>query len=466
MNESTLIDLGIDDTDSIRGMCTTYIAHRLVEQLIAKGTSFEEYPHLIRLNPNIPWKTRGNGAVSIKCRTKYPDEAFEEVCKIVSKYSETEHSADPGVVFSTLEHIPNEILEFAKRALSEVVSRHEAVKLMKKHNIKFKGWGKQRGLIGAIAAIGSPLVEDSTFELIAFRSRENWSKTRSVDPISVIEMSRKTYPYTFNNYDEDKNRVLITPRGFDPVLLGIRGENPRTVLQAFKMLRIGEKVSGHIIFRTNQGTSAHLRSRLFLANLRAYRSGHFEGKITKNPRVGEGGHVYIEVENNEGVSACAAYEPTGNFRNIVRSLIPGDRVEIGGSVRRRTRRHSAIINMEYLLITELANDVYFTNPCCIRCGRRMSSKGKEQGLKCDSCGFKDSKASKVMIEKRRNIDIDLYIPPPRAQRHLTKPKQRYLLQSQAQTDLIDGWFKGLERTTALKIYELYKTGDDEFFWGN
>ena len=24
------------------------------------------YPRLVRLNPNIPWKTRGNGAISIK----------------------------------------------------------------------------------------------------------------------------------------------------------------------------------------------------------------------------------------------------------------------------------------------------------------------------------------------------------------------------------------------------------------
>ena len=56
--------LGVDDTDSVKGMCTTYLATELIRE-------FDELdlignPRLVRLNPNVPWKTRGNGAVALK----------------------------------------------------------------------------------------------------------------------------------------------------------------------------------------------------------------------------------------------------------------------------------------------------------------------------------------------------------------------------------------------------------------
>src|SRR2546425_12013179 len=56
--------IGVDDTDSLRGMCTTFLATEIVRDLT---TDFDliGYPRLVRLNPNIPWKTRGNGAICV-----------------------------------------------------------------------------------------------------------------------------------------------------------------------------------------------------------------------------------------------------------------------------------------------------------------------------------------------------------------------------------------------------------------
>ena len=56
--------LAIDDTDSTKGMCTTFLATemiRAVEDLDLIGL-----PRLVRLNPAVPWKTRGNGALCIR----------------------------------------------------------------------------------------------------------------------------------------------------------------------------------------------------------------------------------------------------------------------------------------------------------------------------------------------------------------------------------------------------------------
>ncbi len=47
-------------------------------------------------------------------------------------------------------------------------------------------------------------------------------------------MDKQTQPYTFNNVDTEKHRVIITPRGPDPLLFGIRGETPEIVKKAFR----------------------------------------------------------------------------------------------------------------------------------------------------------------------------------------------------------------------------------------
>jgi tRNA(Ile2)-agmatinylcytidine synthase len=55
--------VGIDDTDSLQGMCTTYVMTEIIHELTTRGLDLIGYPRLVRLNPMIPWKTRGNGAL-------------------------------------------------------------------------------------------------------------------------------------------------------------------------------------------------------------------------------------------------------------------------------------------------------------------------------------------------------------------------------------------------------------------
>ena len=71
------IHVGIDDIDSNQGMCTTYIASLIVDELNRNNIKFLDYPKLIRLNPNIPWKTRGNAAIGLELEHDKPEEIFE-----------------------------------------------------------------------------------------------------------------------------------------------------------------------------------------------------------------------------------------------------------------------------------------------------------------------------------------------------------------------------------------------------
>jgi tRNA(Ile2)-agmatinylcytidine synthase len=67
----------------------------------------------------------------------------------------------------------------------------------------------------------------------------------------------------------------------------------------------------------------------------------------------------------------------------------------------------------------------YLNPLCEKCEKRMKSLGRNQGFKCEKCGFKTSKKEKIKIKVERELKEGLYMPPPRAHRHLTKPESRY-----------------------------------------
>jgi len=65
------------------------------------------------------------------------------------------------------------------------------------------------------------------------------------------------------------------------------------------------------------------------------------------------------------------------------------------------------------------------NPICRLCDKHMESMGRKKGFRCKKCGLKLRDAPKVSHVIERELKDGLYIPPPRANRHLTKPIARY-----------------------------------------
>ena len=117
MTNTHTLNIGFDDTDSIKGMCTTFLAYKIVEMLKKQNTEFLDFPKLIRFNPNIPWKTRGNGAVSLRIRTKSPSKIKNQIKNLVEKFSDVKNGANPGLVFYESEQIPEHFTKFSKLAL-------------------------------------------------------------------------------------------------------------------------------------------------------------------------------------------------------------------------------------------------------------------------------------------------------------------------------------------------------------
>ncbi len=85
MKQKTILNVGFDDTDSPKGMCTTYLAYKIVNYLKKEKVEFLDFPKLIRFNPNIPWKTRGNGAVGLKIKTNNPIKIKKKIVDFIMK---------------------------------------------------------------------------------------------------------------------------------------------------------------------------------------------------------------------------------------------------------------------------------------------------------------------------------------------------------------------------------------------
>ncbi|UCH58026.1 MAG: DUF1743 domain-containing protein [Candidatus Bathyarchaeota archaeon] len=421
-----LLHIGLDDTDSPSGGCTTYIAARLVERLLALGGRFIDYPNLLRLNPNVPWKTRGNGAICLRLDIDPRNEVQVKrvVIELVEAYSEFDcANTNPGAVF-LVGDVPDSLIKFSKRVVTSVVSLEDAFRLIDETGAFALGYKNMRGIIGSLAAVGGLRHGDHTFEFLAYRELESCGTLRVVDADSVRMMDEETRGSTFNNLDPETGRVLIAPHGPDPVLFGVRGESPEAVYRAGLMVS-SESIERWTIFRTNQGTDAHLQIHDCLSELEPYSPATVHGEVVEVPQTIQGGHVVFSLEDDTAVIDCAAYEPSGSFRDTVRSLIPGDEVTVSGGVRGNPVGWRLTLNLEKLEVRELTRDVRLVNPVCPNCEGGMESMGRGKGFRCRRCGFRDGELEKRRIEMERTLTSGLYLPPPRAQRHLTKPLQRY-----------------------------------------
>jgi len=439
-----VMHIGLDDTDSTKGGCTTYLAALLIEELEKFHVQFTDYPSLIRLNPNVPWKTRGNGALCL--RFMYDEMEEEKIEKAATSLWEEnsaikEKGTDPGIVFLKGQEIPPELKFFAKKTETNIVTLKEALDLIKKFRAEALGFNSCRGIIGALAAIGETLDEDHTYELIAYRTPQNWGSKRKVDEASIFEMDRKLQPFTFNNVDLETRRVIITPRGPDPILFGIRGESAETVKKAYEIVKPLEPVGRWVIFRSNQGTDAHLKPVEALNKIESYSSVIARGIVSQNPRIVPLRHVIFSISDDSSEVDCAAYEPTGSLRKTARELIIGDNIEVYGAVHMPKSSKLLTINLEKINVLNLSQKVLLENPFCPNCSKRLKSMGKNQGFRCEKCGEKFSHLKKKETLIPRAIKIGLHVTSTRSQRHLTKPLQRYGLEKQnfEKKPMIEDW---------------------------
>lgn len=397
--------IGIDDTDSPQGMCTTYLGAVLARRLIRWHMQVRE-ARLVRLNPNVTWKTRGNAAIMLNV-TGDPDRAFALACGLVEELAaQSSDNTNPGVVVTEHRIDP----AFYQKAVKDFCTIEEAVALLDAAGARYRGWKNRRGLIGATAAVASDL-PDETSEILVYRQPERFGTLRAVDRQSLFDAETATFPHTWDTVDSVNNVVVCVPHTPDPVLFGIRGESPQWVMAARQMI-LSESPVMEQIWVTNQGTDAHLIPGE-IGHLEELRSYSVQGTVTGPPETKEGGHVSFIMQDGDLAVRCMAYEPTKNFRQIVRQILPGDRVIAAGSFKKGS------INLEKLKIVSLAKAETIRPPYCTACNKRMTSDGKNKGWKCKKCGTRAEVPE--VSEIARTLRPGWYEVPPTARRHLAKP---------------------------------------------
>ena len=424
--------VAVDDTDSMKGNCTTFLATEIIREL--SDLDLIGNPRLVRLNPATPWKTRGNGALVMRfgkgsgpkrfigrfsdrdvycydsCTSFEPDpmELRRRIVPLIEKRHEDD--ADPGLLISRVKPSQafywNGVRTIMDRSVIDAeIERIGGVTYM---------IGNGRGLIGCTCGMAwRP--RDTTFELLTYRPEKRWGTERVFDPLTIRDMDH-AYPTTFNSWEDRFDKVAMVPSTPCPVMYGLRGDVESDLIEASGKI-VTEPIDRWMIFLTNQGTDDHIiRDPKALVPNQSY---SLRGKVCSEARHITGGHVLIDVSTRFGKITCAAYEPSKEFRYTVDWLHEGDEVEVIGELRDEPRT----LNLEKVSVVSVADEfMKVSNPICPICSRTMKSTGSGQKYKCKKCGTKSK--TPITVSVRRQIVPGWYEPPTAARRHLSKPLKR------------------------------------------
>lgn len=386
--------LGLDDTDSLKGGCTTEVLFRLLNDL-PDDVSFRT-PRLVRLWPFAKQRTRGNAAVAVELITENESELLihldqwwqqhiESLKGVLgtSDHSErTQYPADPGMIW-TSESMTDEA--FYKSAVSSEIELQNVPEVT-------RYWGGN-GRIGATAAVLWPATQ-CTYEAIAWRSNEAEGR-RQLDEVALAEV--EDLKDTFLCRNPKLGTSLLAPRGNSPVLFGIRSWTKDGAQHALDILEQGndtEPSKGSLVFQTNQATGDHLEE-----PVEAY---------VRSKSILKKGHVVLETTQGTWM----AFRQSGHIALLSQWVIKGDLL-IGNGL----RDEDDVLHLELLKVKKSISEQ--KRPLCVRCNKSMKSMGKNQGLRCKRCNLTSDRG---WVEVERIPPFQNWVqPPPSSRRHLSKP---------------------------------------------
>lgn len=426
--------IGVDDTDGPEGGCTTFVLTELLRLARDQRLDLLGYPRLVRLNPNVPWKTRGNGALAARLghglgrpsvvgeiggrpffayargrelrdaeRRGFLNAAWPLVDRLASRAPRT----DPVLVVADRPPAP----ALYRRSVADLVPLASARAALRAAGGTAFHRGSQRGLVGAAAAIAWP-GRRRTFELLAYRRPSRIGRTRRIE-LGSLRSAVRRHPSLFLCEDPRTRRVLIAPHTDCPVLLGLRATDAAAPVAALRELR-SEPVDRWMLFVTNQATGDHLVPRTAEGWPREA-AGVLRARVVGSPSVGRGGHVRFRVRGASGaLLECVAFEPTKTLPKVAASLRDGDRLDVAGG-----RGRDGTVRVERLVLRALVPRFGPARPPpCPACGVRSRSLGRLRGYRCPRCRRRFPPEAARAPRLAPAFPVGSYDPTASARRHL------------------------------------------------
>ncbi len=406
--------VGLDDTDSLAGGCTTWDMHLLLSHIEAGadtgGWRLSGPPRLVRLWPHAPRRTRGNAALAAYIDVDGDSE--DEFIALLDNWFKQRFGHLHGkpecadgqdsapVLVHSLNSLPEEWYWSAVHGLVDVSVRLSDLEAIEGTSI----WSVTRldGVVGASSAIAWPASGDWTWEATAWREEEEIGTVRTV-PEEAVEKMASLFPDTILNRDPNAGRSMITPRTPCPVLYGIRSESQEQAASAHEWLQYQpqvEQANSCRVHQTNQATGDHLR-------------GVDSGVLIEQVRSGRRGHASGRVRTSIGSDVLVAFAEGGPVNRLFRSAEVGDRLNWTG-----LPSPDGSVHLEQLQLDD-ARPRELTRPVCA-CGGRLRRKGRGQPLSCRLCG--SSQRSHWIGHV--GVANDWVEPPPTQRRHLARPLAR------------------------------------------
>lgn len=422
--------IAFDDIDTHRGGCTTHFTTNIFYYLLNEGFNPKDIPVLVRLNPDTPWKTRGNASTMLffDIPENKIDSITRKIEKKLVKYVNSGEwipsNTQPCILITQIDtDMSQKLLQFYRKTIREIVALNDALDIIKdikdKRIITLAG---QRGLIGCLSAIGAYFSNDlKTYELLRYtKSIYVYNKSDLMEnKLLILNILREEERFdTFSHVDYQTDKILITPSGNDPVIYGIRGTNPIELIRLDnKLKRLIKTDSRWLIYRTNQATNAHLTNKLETGCRHDYSQGYVISFNVRSETHLRGGHTYLNLSLNKADSKAVVFHEAG----YIRKLLDSNNITIlYGNCR------EGFIKIESILKIGENCKIKYPNPICPKCMVRMEKMGENSGWRCRKCRYRMKLDHTILIHKRRIDQKTLkLLEPTRYQRHLTKPIKLY-----------------------------------------
>ena len=364
---------------------------------------------LVRLWPFAERRTRGNGALGAIIDIPDKDEVLLE--KICNDWFDRLLTKVAGYPPSKIPAAPCLVISFDKApehwywdAVRGYVNPENILREAGNTGTILLLENEISGVVGACAAISWESNPHSSWELIAWRDDSSLGSERRVSSRSVSQLE-SLFPGTFLNRDPTKGKGLIAPRTPCPVLYGIRGSSSSEVERAHIWLQSEkgvESCKSYAIHRSNQVSDDHIESTR-------------SGLVICKPRETKGGHASVSVYSRGKSLNLVAFREGGPVNRLLRTLEPGDKITWVGLC-----SPDGSIHLERLRI-DSATPRIFSRPIC--CRRTMRSSGRNQGLRCLSCGRKEKKTwYSIHFDDIHEYPSGKWLEPtPSNRRHLSRP---------------------------------------------